>query len=69
MGRETHQNLKASVPPAVRRSARALLVDEQQRLVLIERTTPRQPVYWTTLGGVMEDGESAVAAVRRELLR
>lgn len=68
MGREAHQNLKASVPPVVRRSARALLVDEQQRLVLIERTKPGQPVYWTAPGGGVEDGESAVTAVEREIV-
>ena len=59
--------MTTSARPVVRRSARALLIDEKQCLVLIERTKPAQPVYWTTPGGGVEDGESAVTAVEREL--
>ncbi|SRR5712691_1837924 len=52
----------------VRRSARALLIDEQGRLVVFRRTRPGVPLYWTTPGGRIEDADaSAEAAMRREL--
>lgn len=51
-----------------RRSARAILLDEHDRLVLIKRTRPGQPPYWTAPGGGVEpDDESVVAALHREL--
>ncbi|MFB9430622.1 NUDIX hydrolase [Streptoalloteichus tenebrarius] len=54
--------------PVVRRSARALLVDDDGWLVLVERTKPGQAPYWTTPGGGVEVGESAAQALMRELL-
>ncbi len=50
-----------------RRAARAILIDDLGRLVLIKRTKPGQPPYWTTPGGGVEDGESVEAALHREL--
>lgn len=51
-----------------RRAARAILVDAADRLVLIKRTKPNQPPYWTTPGGGVEDSDGSVeAALRREL--
>jgi ADP-ribose pyrophosphatase YjhB (NUDIX family) len=52
-----------------RRSARAILIDDQACLVLIRRTRPEVPVYWTTAGGGVEDDDVSVeAAMRREIL-
>lgn len=52
----------------VKRSARAILIDRQHRLVLIRRTTPGQAPYWTTPGGGVEPGDASTeAALAREL--
>ncbi|XRQ15948.1 NUDIX domain-containing protein [Actinomadura welshii] len=57
----------ADGPPRVRRAVRALLLDGDA-LVLIRRTRPGRPVYWTTPGGKIEPADaSAEAALRREL--
>lgn len=51
-----------------RRAARAILIDDRGRLVLLRRTKPGQPPYWTTPGGGVEDTDGSVeAALRREL--
>ena len=51
-----------------RRSARAILIDDDGNLVLIRRTKPGVPVYWTTAGGGVEDSDaSAEAAMHREI--
>lgn len=51
-----------------RRSARAILIDDDARLVLIKRTKPGRPPYWTTPGGGIEDHDFSVeAALHREL--
>ena len=51
-----------------RHTARAILLDDAGRLVLIRRTRPGQPPYWTTAGGGVEPGDaSAEAALHREL--
>lgn len=51
----------------VRRSARALLLTDDDELVLFRRTVPGRDVYWATPGGKIDDGEGAEAALRREL--
>jgi len=52
----------------VRRSVRAILLDEDDRLVLIKRIKPGQAPYWTTPGGGVEPTDvSLEAALRREL--
>lgn len=52
----------------VRRSVRAVLLDEDDRLVLIKRIKPGQAPYWTTPGGGLESTDvSLEAALRREL--
>ncbi|TYK42987.1 NUDIX domain-containing protein [Actinomadura decatromicini] len=54
-------------PPRVRRAVRALLLDGDA-LVLLRRTRPGRPVYWTTPGGKIEPTDaSPEAALRREL--
>lgn len=50
-----------------RRAARAILIDHGDQLVLIKRTKPGRQPYWTTPGGGIEDGETAQAALLREL--
>lgn len=51
-----------------RRTARAILIDDLGRLVLIKRTKPGQAPYWTAPGGGVEDGDASVeAALYREL--
>jgi ADP-ribose pyrophosphatase YjhB (NUDIX family) len=56
-------------PVAVgRQAARAILIDNDSRLVLIKRTKPGQAPYWTTPGGGLEAwDESLEAALHREL--
>jgi ADP-ribose pyrophosphatase YjhB (NUDIX family) len=51
-----------------RRSARAILIDESGRLVLIKRTRPGRGTYWTTPGGGVEETDATPeAALHREL--
>lgn len=55
--------------PIVRRSARAVLIDDDAQLVTIKRTKPGVAPYWTTPGGGIEpDDASREAALERELL-
>ncbi|XKK40068.1 NUDIX hydrolase [Nocardiopsis sp. ARC36] len=52
----------------IKQSARALLFDSEQRLVLIKRTKPQQEPYWVTVGGGVEtDDVSVEAALHREI--
>jgi len=51
-----------------RRSARAILIDDDGCLVLIRRTKPGRAPYWTTAGGGVEEGDASIeAAMRREV--
>jgi len=51
-----------------RRAARAILIDDQDRLMLIKRTKPGQASYWTAPGGGVDaTDESVEAALHREL--
>jgi 8-oxo-dGTP pyrophosphatase MutT (NUDIX family) len=55
-------------PPTVRRTARVLLVDEQQRVLLgLVRDPTTGHTIWTAPGGGIEAGENAVAAAHREV--
>lgn len=52
----------------VRRAARAILIDDSGRLLLIRRTRPGLEPYWTTPGGGVEPtDESVEQAIVREL--
>lgn len=52
----------------VKRVARATLIDDDQRLLLIKRTKPGQEPYWTAPGGGIEpDDPSAEGGLIREL--
>jgi 8-oxo-dGTP pyrophosphatase MutT (NUDIX family) len=51
-----------------RRSARAILIDDDGCLVLIRRTKPGLAPYWTTAGGGVEETDASIeAAMHREL--
>jgi ADP-ribose pyrophosphatase YjhB (NUDIX family) len=51
-----------------RQAARAILIDDDGRLVLIKRTKPGQAPYWTAPGGGVDATDaSAEAALHREL--
>ena len=52
---------------AIRRSARAILIDRERKLVLMKRDRRFEPTYYVTIGGGIEQGETSEAAVRREI--
>ena len=57
-------------PVRLRASARAIILDEDDRILLCRFEFPRdgrQFVVWATPGGGIEPGESVLAALRREL--
>lgn len=59
---------RPSTPPVARRSARAILIDDVGRLLLIRRAKPGRALYWTTPGGGVEREDASVeAALHREL--
>lgn len=51
----------------MRRSARAILITKDEKLVLIKRTKPEKGIYYVTPGGGIEEGETPLQAVEREL--
>jgi len=56
------------MPSVVKRAARAILIDENQQLVLIKRSKEGQAPYWTAPGGGVEaDDASIEQALLREL--
>ena len=52
-----------------RRAARVLLVDDPGRVLLLHGFDPQRPdeLYWFTVGGGLDPGESSAAAGAREL--
>jgi 8-oxo-dGTP pyrophosphatase MutT (NUDIX family) len=51
-----------------RRSARAIAIDDEGRLVLIKRSKPGQEPYWTTAGGGVEDSDASIEAAMHRLV-
>jgi ADP-ribose pyrophosphatase YjhB (NUDIX family) len=49
------------------RSARLLVIDREQRLLLFRYHDGHRPPFWATAGGRLEPGESYEAAAAREL--
>ena len=54
--------------PAVRRVARALIVDAEQRVLLSLGELPDRHPWWFAPGGGLEEGETYEAALVREVL-
>jgi len=51
-----------------RRAVRAILLDDDARIVLLKRTRPGREVYWTAPGGTVEPEDASLEdALRREL--
>jgi 8-oxo-dGTP pyrophosphatase MutT (NUDIX family) len=53
--------------PRLRQAARAVILDPEQRVLLVRFEFPDR-VVWATPGGGIHDGETDEAAIRRELL-
>jgi TDG/mug DNA glycosylase family protein len=54
-------------PPRDRRAARALVLDEAGRTLLLRWARPQGSSFWVTPGGAIEPGETESQALRREL--
>lgn len=54
--------------PRLRRAVRVLLLDEEDRLLLLSLAVPRtRPALWIVPGGGLEDGEDARLSAAREI--
>jgi 8-oxo-dGTP pyrophosphatase MutT (NUDIX family) len=59
--------MTADARPVVKRTARAILLDDDE-MILIKRTKPGREPYWITPGGGVEPGDATVVdALHREL--
>lgn len=54
--------------PKLRHSARAIILDEQDNVLLCRAMTPDGFHVWITPGGGLEEGETPVEALARELI-
>jgi 8-oxo-dGTP pyrophosphatase MutT (NUDIX family) len=58
-----------AMPRIVKRSARAILLDGDDQLVLMKRTKPGRDPYWVTIGGGVEEGDASIEdALHREVV-
>jgi TDG/mug DNA glycosylase family protein len=63
------RSLREWIEPVAREAVRALVVDAEQRVLLMRFENPAtREVWWATPGGGVELGESDDTALRRELL-
>jgi TDG/mug DNA glycosylase family protein len=61
--------LREWIEPVPRRAVRALVVDDEERVLLMRFENPAtREVWWATPGGGVEPGEDELASLRRELL-
>jgi TDG/mug DNA glycosylase family protein len=61
--------LREWIEPVPRRAIRALVVDDEERVLLMRFENPATgEVWWATPGGGVEPGEDELACLRRELL-
>jgi 8-oxo-dGTP pyrophosphatase MutT (NUDIX family) len=51
----------------LRQAARVLVVDDDERVLLVRFDLPGDPPVWATVGGGLEPGETHEQAARREL--
>ncbi len=61
------RTLKDWIQPIDRIAVRALVLDEDQRTLLVKFRDDEGQVWWTTPGGGIDEGEDVEAALRREL--
>ena len=61
------RELNAWLEPVDRAAVRALVLDRHDRVLLVQFRDDQGQVWWATPGGGIDDGESAEAAIRREL--
>ena len=54
--------------PRLRPAARAIVLDDDGRVLLVRFEFPQNPPVWATVGGGLEPGETHEDAIRRELL-
>jgi TDG/mug DNA glycosylase family protein len=59
--------LKAWLEPVERIAARALVLDERGRTLLVQFCDDNGQVWWATPGGGIDEGEDVESALRREL--
>jgi TDG/mug DNA glycosylase family protein len=59
--------LRAWLEPVDRLAARALVLDEQGRTLLVQFRDDNGQVWWATPGGGIDEGEDVEVALRREL--
>ena len=60
--------MKAPPPVSLRRAARALIVDAEQRVLLFRGDLPDRDPWWFAPGGALEPGETYAAALVREVM-
>ena len=61
------RELRAWLEPVDRSAVRALVLDRRDRVLLVEFRDEQGQAWWATTGGGVDEGESAEAALRREL--
>ena len=54
--------------PRLRPAARVILIDDEERVLLVRFDFPGVPPVWATVGGGVEAGETHEEAARRELV-
>jgi 8-oxo-dGTP pyrophosphatase MutT (NUDIX family) len=59
--------MSEAAPRRIRRAARVLVVDSEERLLLFRFTIDPSPPFWALPGGECDAGEDYLEAARREL--
>jgi len=61
------RELRDWLEPVERPAARALVLDRNDRVLLVQFRDEQGQIWWATPGGGIDEGESAEDAIRREL--